>query len=318
MPRRVLTLFGCLLILLTLCAAVPLAASAAPRVSHVWCFGDSYTDNGASLRISTRVMNGANPPADGYLLAAPPAYPSGRWTNGPTMAEVLATKLGVPLTDFAVGGAESSYSSYYSWLDPYQDTGLLGQVGTYRDGLGGRRADPKALYIVQVAGNDYFYYEDYALTMPGTVENVARQVVANECETVRQLAVLGAKRFLVIGTEDVALLPWEIGAGRTAAAKAYTDTVNALLPGAMSKLARQIHVGVDYFGLTAAGERIRQDAASYGLTEIAAPFELTYPAFVPGTGDPDTFFFWDEWHPTAAVHAILGKAMYKGLPAAWK
>ena len=317
MTRRLLTLASFVLVLLALCAA-PLAAHAAPRIGHVWCFGDSYTDNGASLRISTRVMNSATPPADGYLLAAPPAYPSGRWTNGPTMVEVLAGKLDARLTDFAVGGAESSFSSYYSWLDPYQNTGLLGQVDTYERRLGDRRADPRALYVVQVAGNDYFYYEDYALTMPGTVENVARQVVANECETVRRLAQLGAKRFLVIGSEDVALLPWEIGAGRTAAAKAYTDTVNALLPRAMRKLARQTHVRVDYFGLTAAGSRIRQNAASYGLTEIDAPYELTYPAFVPGTGDPDAFFFWDEWHPTAAVHAILGKAMYKGLPAAWK
>lgn len=318
MNRRLFTLFACLLVLIAVCAALPLAAGAAPRVSHVYCFGDSYTDNGASLRISTAIMDGPNPPADGFLLAAPPAYPSGRWTNGPTMVEVLATRLGVHLSDFAVGGAESSYSNYYSWLDQYQSTGLLGQVDTFQDGMNGIPADPRALYVIQIAGNDYFYYEDYALTTPGTVQNVARQVVANECEAVRQLAQLGAKRFLVIGSEDVALLPWEVGAGRTAAATTYTETVNDALPGAMRKLAKQLKVSVDYFGLAAAGSRIRKDPAGYGLTELDTPFELTYPAFVPGTGDPGKYFFWDEWHPTAAVHAILGKAMHLGLPAAWK
>jgi phospholipase/lecithinase/hemolysin len=313
-PLFFLTILATALVVLGVAALVAGAAT----TSKVWCFGDSYTDNGASFRISTRVMNSTTPPKDGYLLAAPPAYPDRRWTNGRTMVEVLAARLKVGLTDFAVGGAESSYSNYYSWLDPYQNTGLLGQVATYKTRLHGGAADPKALYVIQIAGNDYFYYEDYALTMPGTVENVGRQVVANECEAVRQLAQLGAKHFLVVGSENVALLPWEVASARTAAAAAYTRTVNGVLPGAMSRLSRQLRVEVDYFGLAAAGARIRRDAATYGLTELNDPFELTYPAYVPGTGDADEYFFWDEWHPTAAVHKLLGRAMYRGLPASWK
>jgi phospholipase/lecithinase/hemolysin len=308
-----------LLAVASLASASPArAAGAGKAVSHVWVFGDSYSDNGASLRISTGVMNGTNPPAGGYLLAAPPAYIDGRWSNGHTAVEALAGKLGAKLTDYAVGGAESSYTNYYSWLDPYVNTGLLGQVDTYAASLGKHRADPRALYVIQIAGNDYFYYEDYALTMPGTVENVGRQVVANEAEAVRELARLGAKRFLVIGSENVSLLPWEVGAGRTAAAAAYTGAVNGKLPGVMRGVARQLHVKVDYFPLAAAGQRIRDHAAKYGLTELNASFESTYPAYIAGSGDPDRYFFWDEWHPTAAVHAILGKAMYHGLPTGWK
>jgi phospholipase/lecithinase/hemolysin len=289
--------------------AVSKASGGGARIGHVYCFGDSYSDNGRSLALSTKIMTGANPPAAGYLLAAPPAYWQGRWSNGPTAVEVLSTKIGAKLTDYAVGGAESSYSNYYSWLDPFVNTGLLGQVCTFAAHLKGHRADPRALYIVQMAGNDYFYYMDYALTMPGTVQNVARQVVANESEAVRELTQLGARRFLVIGSEDVALLPWEVENTRTAAAATYTETVNGRLPGAVNGLRKQLHVRLVYFPLAAVDAAIRANAAKFGLTELSTPYEQTYPAYVAGTGNPDTYFFWDEWHPTAAVHKILGASM---------
>jgi phospholipase/lecithinase/hemolysin len=293
--------------------AAPRAASPVASINHVFCFGDSYSDNGRSLALSAKLMNSANPPAGGYLLAAPPAYWQGRWSNGPTAVEVLAKRLGTKLTDYAVGGAESSYSNYYSWLDPYVNTGLLGQVATFKSQLHGRRANPRALYIVQIAGNDYFYWKDYGLTMPGTVQNVGRQVVANECEAIRQLSLLGARRFLVIGSENVALLPWEVEYNETADAAAYTKTVNGTLPGALHTLRAQLHVRVVYFPLTAVGAAIRKNASALGFTELNSPYEHTYPAYVAGTGDPDHYFFWDEWHPTAAVHKILGGLMYSEL-----
>ena len=284
--------------------------AAAPSITRVFCFGDSYSDNGRSFALSTQITNGANPPAAGFVLAGPPAYWQGRWSNGSTAVENLAKLLHVKLTDYAVGGAESSYSNYYSWLDPYVNTGLLGQVATFKGALKGHRANPRALYIVQMAGNDYFYWKDYGLTMPGTVQNVGLQVVANECETVRQLALLGARRFLVIGSENVALLPWEVEYNETADAAAYSKTVNGHLPGALRHLRMQLHLRILYFPLARVDAAIRANPAKFGLTELNAPFEHTYPTYVAGTGDPDTYFFWDEWHPTAAVHKILGEAMW--------
>ncbi len=308
-------IIACLLIGPASSQAASKASSTLPRITHVFCFGDSYSDNGRSFALSTQIMGGTNPPSAGYVLAAPPAYWQGRWSNGPTAVEDLAKTLGVKLTDYAVGGAESSYSNYYSWLDPYVNTGLLGQVGTFKAHLHGHRANAHALYIVQMAGNDYFYWKDYGLTMPGTVQNVARQVVANECETVRQLALLGARRFLVIGSENVALLPWEVEYSETADAAAYTKTVNGDLPGAMRRLRLQLHLRVVYFPLAGVDAIIRTNASKFGLTELNTPYEHTYPTYVAGTGNPDNYFFWDEWHPTAAVHKILGAAMNAELGA---
>ena len=305
-----------LLLLLGICVLLLGAAAgtaAAKPYTHFYCFGDSYSDNGRSLALSTSLLNGANPPKDGYVLAGPPAYWQGRWSNGPTAVEVLAHRFGVKLTDYAVGGAESSYSNYYSWLDPYVNTGLLGQVSTFQHKLGGHRVDPRALYIVQMAGNDFFYWKDYALTMPGDARTVGLPVVANECEAVRELSQLGARKFLVVGSENVALLPWVVANAQTADAAVYTKAVNGNLPGAVRRIGSQLHVHVTYFPLAKVGAQIRAEAATFGISEPDKPYEQTYPAYVAGTGDPDTYFFWDEWHPTRAVHGYMATAMQQEL-----
>ena len=63
--------------------------------------------------------------------------------------------------------------------------------------------------------------------------------------------------------------------------------------------------------------RVRVAAGAYGLTEIDRPYVRTFPEFVPGSGDPDTYFFWDESHVTAAVHRVLGKQLAASLPPEW-
>jgi phospholipase/lecithinase/hemolysin len=62
---------------------------------------------------------------------------------------------------------------------------------------------------------------------------------------------------------------------------------------------------------------VRVAAGSYGLTELDRPFIRTFPDYVPGEGDPDRFFFWDESHVTAAVHRVLGEHLAASLPRAW-
>ncbi|MGA7806692.1 SGNH/GDSL hydrolase family protein, partial [Bradyrhizobium sp.] len=64
----------------------------ASSFSSVIVYGDSLSDNGNLYSLI------------GY---PPPPYYDGRFSNGPVAAEQLATNLGAPLYDFAVGGATS-------------------------------------------------------------------------------------------------------------------------------------------------------------------------------------------------------------------
>jgi len=153
---------------------------------------------------------------------------------------------------------------------------------------------------------------------PATVDAVAPTVAANECEAVRMLAAAGARRILVIGPKLLPVCPWEVASGHTGSAGGFTYALNALLPAELERLRAQLGIDVVFFDLVSAWRRLRVAAARYGLTELDRPFVRTYPEYVPGRGDPDEYFFWDESHVAAAVHRELGAHMVASLPRDWR
>jgi PEP-CTERM putative exosortase interaction domain len=55
--------------------------------------------------------------------------------------------------------------------------------------------------------------------------------------------------------------------------------------------------------------------------DVCAPYEET---LLTGTGhvcsSPGSYFFWDEFHPTATIHTLFGQALYAAVipePATW-
>ena len=316
--KRKYTVFVLALTLLVFSSGISGIACAADsqpeKVSQIYAFGDSLSDNGDSLAISKRIMAMPEKPAEAFLLPSDPAanlYWEGRWSNGPTAVEVLAEKLAVPLTDYAVGGAESGEGNYYTWLDGIQHTGVLGQTAEFTKSLNGKAADPDALYFICISANDYFYHMDYQT--PGSNTSLAAVSVDNIVSAVTTLAASGAEDFLVTGSFDLAAMPWEGMNSRTTEAAIFTDAVNAGLQEKLPAIEKNLNIDIDYFDLVAATDEIRNNPAEHGLKEINKPYELTYPEVKPGTGNPDEYFFWDEWHPTKAVHKILGEEMYKTL-----
>jgi phospholipase/lecithinase/hemolysin len=285
-------------------------------ITHVFCFGDSTSDNGAGFRLTSALVTRPEAPAEAFVLAAPPAYPAGRFTDGLPAVEVLAGLLGAALDDFAVGGALSAYGNYFRWIDRFAQTGLLAQVDAFAAGPPPAGADPAALYVVQLAGNDYALWADERPADPATVEDVARVMADNECDAVRRLVRAGARRLLVIGPKLVSICPWEVEAGTTGLAGGFTYTLNELLPARLAELAAGLGVEIVYFDLVSAWRRLRVAASSYGLRELDRPFIRTHPEYVPGEGDPDEYFFWDESHVTGAVHRVLGEHMAASLPIA--
>ena len=104
------------LVLLAGCGGAPAEPTATPiPISHVYAFGDSYSDNGNFKQLEPHA------PWD--------AYWEGRISNGPVAVEVLANRLSVELTDYAVANAKSDTSN----LNPrFPNTGALGQVEKFK------------------------------------------------------------------------------------------------------------------------------------------------------------------------------------------
>ncbi|WP_019509141.1 SGNH/GDSL hydrolase family protein [Pleurocapsa sp. PCC 7319] len=285
-----------------------LATTNDESISQIYAFGDSYSDDGLSLEISTAAVEAGVP--DSFILPADPELglydESGRWTNGLTAVEVLSENLGVDLTDYAVGGAKSGDGNYYSWLDSFQNTGAFGQVDRFTAELAGQPADSDALYFIFASANDLFEYTDFGL--PGTVEELAEQTVENIVESVSDLAELGAEKFLVVNSSDLGILPGVIEFGQVEEATLFTEEVNNLLPQELETLESELAIDIELYDHVAISDEIRSNPENYGLTNVDAPCQPVFPV-EPPCDNPDEYYFWDEYHPTRRVHEIIGEDM---------
>lgn len=282
--------------------------------TQVFAFGDSYSDNGQAKKITTELMNLENPPEGAYLKPSDELYWESRYSNGNTAVEVLAQKLNVKLTDYATGGGTTGAENYSPWMDVLGNTGVLGQIDQFETSLNGEKADPEALYFVFASGNDYFKHLDYEL--PGDIETVADQAVSNLQIAVTKLTELGARKFMVINSTDLSLVPYEITMKRTDIAKTFVKRVNDNLAPSMMKLKETLKVSIIMFDPTTVSDKIVANPSEYGIKILDKECQSTYPEVKPANENPDEYYFWDEWHFTKVVHSLLGNAMFETLEAA--
>ncbi|KGM92946.1 thermolabile hemolysin [Clostridium botulinum] len=278
------------------------------KITQVVAFGDSYSDNGQAKKISTQIMADPNRPKEAYLKPSDKLYWNGRYSNGNTAVEVLSQKLSVPLTNYATGGATTGEKNYSDWTDYLGNTGVLGQIEKFKKSLKTDNADPDALYFIFASANDYFKFMDYS--MPGKIENVADNAVNNINTAVKKLAGLGAKKFFVVNSSDLTLVPYEIANNRTKSAEAFVSRVNKKLPESLKELQKNLNVKIMMFDLPKVSEKIMKNPSKYGLVELKKECQSTYPKVKPACANQDQYYFWDEWHYSRAVHKILGGEMY--------
>lgn len=279
--------------------------------SQVFAFGDSYSDNGEAKRISTAIVEAPNAPSNAYIKPSDELYWNNRYSNGYTAVEVLAQMMEVPLTNYATGGARSGQENYSAWMDFLGTTGVLGQIDTFEASLNGGQADPDALYFIFGSANDYFYFMDYGLE--GDIKDVADEAVENTKLAVAKLAKLGAKKILVVNSSDLTLVPYEVVNNRTDSAEAFVKRFNKKLPKAMKKAKKELGISIRVFDVTKVSKKIVKKPHKYGIEYISKECQSTYPEVKPVNENPDSYYFWDEWHFSRAVHGFIGEAMYKSI-----
>ncbi|MEO0756122.1 MAG: SGNH/GDSL hydrolase family protein [Cyanobacteria bacterium J06648_16] len=297
---------GATVIAASLTTAPVAHAASFGEIFQIYAFGDSYSENGNALEISTQAIEAGVPGS--VFLPADPAFglydEDGRWTNGLTAVEVLAKNLQANITNYAVGGAKSGSGNFNSWLDPFQDTGFFGQIAQFE--IEAVPADPDALYFVFISANDPFEFVTFGL--PGSVEDLAAKTAENIEQGISELAALGAKQFLVVNSSDLDILPGVIQFGQVAEAQLFTDTFNDLLPNQLALLDQQLNIEIALYDHIAISDVIRANPEAYGLDNIVDPCQPVFPV-EPTCNNPDEYYFWDEYHPTARVHDIIGNDM---------
>jgi outer membrane lipase/esterase len=266
-------------------------------------FGDSLSDTG-NICIASPVNCPPSPP-----------YAAGRFSNGPIYADVLAQKLGLPLTpylaggtDFAFGGARADNS-----VDPDSPAPptIPQQAALYLTGTG-FVADPKALYVIFAGGNDL----ETALEHPADASAILANALSGITSTLLGLAAAGADHFVLADVPDVGKTP-EVAAlaallgdpGLPALATAYAAALNQQLEAFYNQA---IGAGLDAhflddFGLV---DDVIANPSAFGFTNV------TDACYVGGVvcADPDQYLFWDDTHPSARAQAILGDLAFNLVP----
>jgi cholinesterase len=270
--------------------SVAASIQAAPFTAVV-VYGDSLSDNG-------NVYGKVGFPPD-------PPYFQGRRSDGEVAVEYLASALGVPLVDnawlgattgvgnYGDGGTTTSFGTLLSPLPPLP--GMLTTFTATQGSLGPYISN--GLFVIWGGAND-FLAPSPSDTTPAAI--IAR-AVTNELTlvgTLRGMSV-AANHILVPGMPDLGLTPYFQSFGPIIAgqASAITNAFN-------NALAANLPAGVLFYDTAGLVRSIVANPAAYGLTNV------TDPCF-NGTSvcsHPDQYLFYDDFHPTTAVHAIIGEA----------
>jgi len=252
------------------------------RITHVYAFGDDHSDNGNYYKLTMESAFRINW--------------QGRLSNGPLAVEVMAERLNVELTDYAVCAAMSGLSSIQ-----FGTAGLLGQIDKFKAELDGKKADPEALYFIEIGMVD-FYMAEHSWIVDSVVDNIVTAV--------NRLAGLGAKQFMVGNSFNLSNFPGFQSASLAGEAEMFQTNLNAALPGEMDKLAQDMDLKIEIFDFTAAEERIRSNPETYGLTSLVDPCtQLPMDDSGEICATPDEYYYWSYYTFTRRVHQILGEAM---------
>lgn len=196
------------------------SARAAPYTAE-YVFGDSLSDNGNLAEVYYR-----------RNLPNPPSYQNS-FTNGPVAASLLATRLGLTLTpslwvtafqdvnglygpsftsgtNYAVAGATSAAQA----TGGPPGINLPQQVAAFGAATVGR-ADPGALYVIDIGGNDV-----RNAALHGTGAAAVTTGVQTELAQIATLTAEGAKNFLVVNVPNVGVIPEFVQDNPTLAASA--------------------------------------------------------------------------------------------------
>ena len=239
-------------------------------------FGDSNVDDG-NLFAATGVP-------------ASPPYFQGRFSNGPVTVDYVSQRLGIPLVDYAYGGATTGTNVP---LGSFSIPSVLAQINTYSATLNGASIDPNALVLVWAGSNDLL---GATRTTPAGLADLSSRIsnaVANIETAVTELAQEGAQTILVANRTPRAVL--------TSDDNLNGIDLNAAISPAVQVLDATYAANIELFDVYGLIANIQTNPGSYGFTNT------TQPCLV-GTvvcATPDTYTQWDGAHKTTHVASMV-------------
>ncbi|MBA2771998.1 MAG: hypothetical protein H0U34_08315, partial [Sphingomonas sp.] len=303
----------------------------------VFVFGDSLVDSGNALALAEWYGSLTLSDLPDGAPTAEAGYHEGRFTNGLTFADLVSNKyigvtseavfpygyedpwLGVPIAPFADDPSGNNLNFAYGGAQIRQGDEVVpdldAQTDAFRDAVDGD-ADPGALYLITIGGNDVRALVPKGSSFVSQQEATAilGRAAAEMKEEIAQLIATGASNVVVTGVPNVGIIPqYDLdGNGvltgaelaRSRQATLYSQQLDAMIQQALSELqAAHPTANIHYVSLTEATEaNLARLEALFGR-----PLDLT--------ADGELLFF-DQIHPTAQAHALLAGSILDSLSGA--
>jgi outer membrane lipase/esterase len=279
---------------------------------RIFFFGDSLSDAG-NIYAST----GQSAKAPYELIPSAPYRIGGfQFSNGKTWAQRFAqamqsnrsgkASLDAPGRNgnYAFGGARARSGS--SSLAPTGQDQLNLYLADYDNA-----ADPDALYVVQLGGNDVRdALELLASGDPVAAQQAIESAIAAEVGLILQLHAIGARHFLIVNVPDIGISPAIRLAGPGAAfyATMLASSYNAGLDLSVEGLQGLPGISIARLNLFSILGEIAAAPADYGIADTESSCLVFYTRSGAKCSEPETYLFWDGIHPTARIHKIVSEA----------
>ena len=318
MKSRFLRIFTfiCFLLVPTLVVAKPYSA--------MYVVGDSLSDQGNLFQATLTLIGSGRPAADHYYL--------GRFSDGEVYAGLLAEKIGLTLSATAFGGANYAYGGARTAYNTVENPPTPGGFppGLYPWSLNLEREafiaqgvnNPRGLYVVFSGSNDIADLIGRSLVFGfDSTKPVSDQAVQGVKKVIEAFVAAGGRDIIVPNLPDLGLVPRVFTRdplpGMPSGSTLVADTATALTVRYNTALEEMLKgftgVNIIRFDTFSFFREVVRNPARYGLTNVTAP---CYTGFVDPAGPddtvcttPQTYLFWDNEHPTTAMHALLAKRM---------
>lgn len=277
--------------------------------SDIYIFGNSLSDTG---NLSSVVGD------------LPYPYYMNRITNGPVAVDILAARLGLnaDASLHVIGpevGTNYAVASAAAVGNDLQD--LTTQITLFHANHG-FSAPPSALYVMFIGGNDV------RATRKTTDDAVAKNIIQDAADSIQaamtSLTLAGARHFLLVNSINIALTPEIIITSSLnndpdllERSRKYSKLFRNKLHAIEDKLEATYPVDIKEFDLFTFFNKLVKKADDYGFTNTTeACFSRDTFSFHEDCYfglNFDQFIFFDEIHPTAKAHALVGEALYQQL-----
>jgi phospholipase/lecithinase/hemolysin len=284
--------------------------------SNLWIFGDSFSDNGATVDILPLLK----------AVGSPPLPKNGKLADDKLWIEFFAESLGMPERAETIWNKYNRNPGNYSMIAASSLRQSLiiqdfpDQIDSFQEKF--KSFDPNDLIVVQMGINDALdAMKTFGAKAPQgreaamiAADAYLDQAMQSYEAEFKRLISLGGKKFLVVNSPDLGLAPFARQRKATEIAHVFSLKLNAKLKAIVARLSKSNRsVSIKSMDLLAKLIDFRTHPASYGIAD-----NLIYdlPCGQRGLNnkvctEPSKYFYYDLNHPTSQINEVIANEAVK-------